>query len=56
MERKTGLRLLMSYSAESPHEIKMPGCSSELSIRNHMIAERFNLSNELGNALILHFL
>ena len=43
VERKSGLSRLMSYPVKSPHEIKMPGCSSEFAVCDHMISGFFLL-------------
>ena len=56
MKWKPCFRLCMTHAINSPHKIQMPGCPSELSIGNHLIAKRLYFPNQLCNGFILNCL
>ena len=47
--------VLMGNALKSPHEVKMPECSSELAICDRMESKFLLFCNNLGNLLIDNF-
>ena len=54
VERKSCLCFAVSDSVKSPHEIQMPGCSSELSVCEHFVSCCLLFFNQCADFLIFY--
>ncbi len=52
MEGKSRFGGRMTDAVEGPHKVQMPGTAAELSVRDHMIADLFDLTDQIRDAFI----